>query len=278
TTTGSTTGTTGSSPFSFYYASDAGGTEKGYRVSSDGTGRTPINTGSNAVSQITVNRTGTKLAFVVWTTYKHIYVVNPDGSGSFQITNDDWDTGSPCFSPDGSKILYTSYEDGTPQLWTMNVDGTGKVALTNFPDGALQGRYSPNGQKIVYVSSSVGDDVWIMNANGTSPTALASSAEDENEPVFNADGSKVVFVKIFDNSGDAAGQIMIVASTGGSATRLTTDLQDDREPVVSQDGLNILFTRPFGVGRDVFKMSLTGTGQTRITNEAALSVSPSSGN
>ncbi len=279
TLTGSTTGTTGSAPFSFYFGSDAGGPEKAYRISSDGSGRVAVNTGANAVSQVAVNRAGTKLAFVVWTNYKHIFVVNPDGTGMLELTPGDWDSSWPAFSPDGSKILFTSYENGTPQLWTMNADGTNKAELTSFADGAIQGRYSPNGQKIVYVTGSLNDDVWVMNANGSSPLALAAGpTEDENEPAFNHDGTKVIFVKVFDNSGDAVGQIHSVNASGGSSTRLTTDLQDDREPVVSLDGLTILFSRPFGPGRDIFKMSISGANQVRVTNEAALSASPSAGN
>jgi len=226
-----------------------------------------------------VNHQGTKLAFVVWGTYKHIFVVNVDGTSLQQLTNDEWDTSWPSFSPDGTKILYSSSETGIPQLWTMNVDGSAKTALTNFSGGAIQGRYNPNGQKIVFVNSAINDDVYIMNANATSVTAIAADAlADENQPCFNGDGTKIVFVKSFDNSGDNVGQIMIASSSGGTATRLTTSLLDDREPNVSQDGLTILFTRPFGVGREIYKMAMDGTGQTRVTNESALSVSPSTGN
>ncbi len=277
-TTGVTTGTNGSNPFALFYGSDAGGNERGYQIQSNGTGRTAINTSGNALSFIAVNREATKFAFVVWDLYKHIYIMNPNGTGLAQITSEDWDTAWPCFSPDGTKILYTSYEDGIPQLWTMNADGTGKVALTNLPDGAMQGRYSPNGEKIVYVSNSGNDDVWIMNANGTGAVALAATAEDESEPAFTHDGSKVVFVKSIDNEGDVVGQIHIVNASGGSVTRLTTDHQDDREPVVSLDGSTILFTRTFDTGREIFAMTLTGTGQVRVTNEGAWVVSPSTGN
>lgn len=277
-TTGVTTGTNGSSPFTLYFGSDAGGAERGYQIQSNGTGRTLLNTGGNAVTYITSNRAGTKLAFVVWDLYKHIYVVNPDGTGLAQITSEDWDTAWPCFSPDGSKILYTSYEAGVPQLWTMNVDGTSKTVLTSVPEGAIQGRYSPNGQKIVFVTGIGNDDVWIMNANGSGAVPLASTMDDENEPAFNHDGSKVVFVKGVDNEGIVVGQIHIVDATGGDPTRLTSDHQDDREPAVSLDGATILFTRSFGGGREVFAMTPSGTSQVRVTNENAWAISPSTGN
>ncbi|OJU62299.1 MAG: hypothetical protein BGO01_07290 [Armatimonadetes bacterium 55-13] len=230
------------------------------------------------MTKIAYNAQGTKVAFVEWGLYKQIFVMNANGSGLVQLTNDAWDSDHPCFSPDGSKILYTSSQDGTPQLYTMNVDGTSKTQLTNFIDGAWHGRYSPNGQKVVFTTGSFQDDVGIMNANGSGATLLAASGtDDENEPTFSADSSKVIFVKTFDSGGDMVGQIMIVSATGGTATRLTTSLLDDREPVASLDGLYILFTRADGVGREVFRMTMAGASQTKITNEGGYTVSPSTG-
>jgi TolB protein len=37
----------------------------------------------------------------------------------------------PDWSPDGTKIAFTSYRSGgTPQLFVMNADGTGQTQLT----------------------------------------------------------------------------------------------------------------------------------------------------
>src|SRR5262249_54778106 len=124
--TGSTTGSTGSTTgsggnFTFAYASDATGLGKAYTIDSGGTGRAQLNTGSNEVTHVAMKNHSTKIAFVVWTTLKNILVMNANGSGLTQLTNDNWDTTGPSFSPDGSKILFTSYANGTAELWTMNV-------------------------------------------------------------------------------------------------------------------------------------------------------------
>src|SRR5947207_7931793 len=74
---------------------------------------------------------------------KEIYVMNTNGSGQTRLTNelanDEW----PSWSPDGSKIVFTSERerenaDPTPQVWTMNADGTGLVNVSS--NGA--GEYS----------------------------------------------------------------------------------------------------------------------------------------
>lgn len=59
-----------------------------------------------------------------------IFVMDFDGDNVEQLTdnevNDDW----PCFSPDGSQVLYSSQAAGTWDIWRMNVDGTNPENLT----------------------------------------------------------------------------------------------------------------------------------------------------
>ncbi|MBK7307808.1 MAG: PD40 domain-containing protein [Chitinophagaceae bacterium] len=38
---------------------------------------------------------------------------------------------SPVFSPDGQKIIYTSNESGSNQIYIMKVDGTEKQKITS---------------------------------------------------------------------------------------------------------------------------------------------------
>jgi Tol biopolymer transport system component len=61
-----------------------------------------------------------------------VSVINADGTGQVQLTNNDVPNSHPVWSPDGTKILYS---DGTPffggddRLHILNPDGSGDVAL-----------------------------------------------------------------------------------------------------------------------------------------------------
>src|SRR5438552_15716628 len=61
-----------------------------------------------------------------------IYVMNPDGGGRTRLT-----TGAgafcPAWSPDGTRIAFTSARTGDNEIFVMNADGTGQVNLTNDP-------------------------------------------------------------------------------------------------------------------------------------------------
>jgi Tol biopolymer transport system component len=57
--------------------------------------------------------------------------MNADGSGQNRLTfNSPSDYGA-VFSPDGSKISFTSNRDGNFAIYTMNADGTQQTRLTN---------------------------------------------------------------------------------------------------------------------------------------------------
>ncbi|MEZ0371825.1 MAG: TolB family protein, partial [Candidatus Sericytochromatia bacterium] len=70
---------------------------------------------------------------VVYQLNNEIYSVTFDGTTTRLTENANYD-GQPALSPDQSKIIYVSTNDGSKDLWMMNADGSGKVNLSNTPD------------------------------------------------------------------------------------------------------------------------------------------------
>jgi len=60
-----------------------------------------------------------------------IYIMNIDGSGQTNLTNNQADEWNPFFSPDGNKIVFVSDRDGKMEIYIMNIDGSEQTKLTD---------------------------------------------------------------------------------------------------------------------------------------------------
>ena len=76
---------------------------------------------------------------------KKIFTMNADGTGQTQVTDtgNGVDNQTPVFSPDGTKIAFSSTRDGGYQIYTMNVDGSDVTRRTNVPASDFDPGWQP---------------------------------------------------------------------------------------------------------------------------------------
>ncbi|MDO4164023.1 MAG: S9 family peptidase [Bacteroides sp.] len=81
-----------------------------------------------------------------------LFVMNADGSGNVQLTQDAWQESQPTWIKGGQKIAFLCNESGSSQVWEMNPDGTDRKQLTQY-DGDIEGfSFSPDGTKLLFIS------------------------------------------------------------------------------------------------------------------------------
>ena len=113
-----------------------------------------------------------------------IWVVNADGSGLHRIVSGGRLWSDPHYSPDGSRILIQSYDEGKGRSrgtrsneYTVRPDGSDLTQLTSGKDEvSFSGDWSPDGSQIAFVHYQFGDDhleIRTMDADGTNSATVA---------------------------------------------------------------------------------------------------------
>ncbi len=138
---------------------------------------------------------GTRIAFGDGPRFRltEIYVVNVDGSGLTQLTDDGRPDAQPTWSPDGSQILY-SHGNPHSDLYVMDADGTDQTRLTRNQRQDFAGDWSPDGSTIVFYSNRHRNwDLYTIHPDGTGLQRITHARTVEWTPVWSPDGTRIAY-------------------------------------------------------------------------------------
>lgn len=206
--------------------------------------------------------------------FTEIYVINVDGSGLKQLTNDGIFDCFPRWSPDGSTIIFGRQSATTQQLVvaTMRADGSDKKELSSPLWAIGRSGFTPDGKRILWETQQAGfiSVLWIMDADGTHQKQLTSAplkAGEVSAPA--ADGKHVVFINNQSTPPEVSNALHVMDIDSGTITRLThpVGVSHDVLPNYSPDGTKIVFASdrmsPDG-SLDLYTINADGSSMTRI--------------
>ena len=194
---------------------------------------------------------------------KRLAIMDYDGANVQYLTDSSAIVLAPRFSPDGSRVLYTSYETGFPRIYVLDVGSAQRRALeSQFGAMSFAPRFAPDGQTIVYSLSEGGNsDIFAMNINGGNVTRLTSAPSIETAPSFSPDGRQIVFES--DRSGSQ--QLYVMPASGGEARRISFGQGRYGTPVWSPRGDLIAFTKQNAGRFHIGVMRLDGSEERLLT-------------
>jgi Tol biopolymer transport system component len=170
-----------------------------------------------------------------------------------RLTDFGWETGPAYWSPDGQKLLYSSWvrggEPGIDKLWVTTVDlEVGRALRTDMLPlpaeirSAQWSAWSPDGKEIAIEDNRGGGarSLWIVHEDGSHAVkVLDYQGTTYGGLDWSADGKNIVYSAL---AGDAL-QLFIVPRAGGAPHQLTHDSGNLLHPRVSPDGRWIACTR-----------------------------------
>lgn len=168
-----------------------------------------------------------RLAFVgEGTGRKEIYTSDLFGGEMKKLTNDRALALSPRWSPDGNRLLYTSYfQSGFPDIYQIDLANQNRVKFASFKGTNTGARFSPNGQQVAMVLSGTGTpEIWIASARGGAPVRKTQSDAVKSSPCFSPDGSQLVFAM------EPGPSLHIMSVAGGAPRRLSSGFGYTAEP------------------------------------------------
>lgn len=189
-----------------------------------------------------------------------------------QNKNPDW---QPAWSPDGTRIAFSSYLDDNWEIYVIDADGTDLARLTEHPENDISPTWSPDGTKLLFVSRRFGDaDLFAHDMDTGALTQLTTGELDEYDPAWSPDGNWIAFVTQIGNQSD----LFVMRADGSDPVNLTnSSYANDFQPLWTANSEQVIFVSYTAAQgeHDLYIMQRDGSHVTALADDDNDDIAPS---
>ncbi len=171
---------------------------------------------------------------------KRMAIMDQDGYGLRYLSDKDTFVMSPHFSPNMQSIVFLSYYNDDPMVWSLDLDTGEQRRLGMFGGMNFAPRFSPDGKRVAISLVKKGiTHIYEYNIETKELRQLTFGNSLNTSPSYSPDGKKLAFNS--DRSGRQ--QIHVLDLETGAVERLTYGSGRYATPAWSPDGQFIAFTK-----------------------------------
>jgi len=151
------------------------------------------------------------------TGHKEVYTSDLFFGDVTQVTRDSAIAMTPRWSPDGERIIYTSYyRSGFPDIFQIDLAGYRRTTFVSFKGTNSGAHFSPDGRQVAMVLSGEGEtEIYVSNAFGRGVSRRTRSDEVKASPCWSPDGTRLVFAM------EPGPQLYVMPAAGGTPQRVS---------------------------------------------------------
>jgi TolB protein len=172
----------------------------------------------------------------------------------------------PAFSPDGTRVAFTSNRDGNPEIYVMNRDGSDVRRLTDNPAIDSTPTWSPTGTQIAFTSDRTGSgspQIYVIGVDGTGLRRISFESYADRPTWSPPPYNEIAFSARTGPGHD----IKILNIASGETRQITFGEGTNESPAWSPNGRHLSFSSTRAGRVQIFTVDRDGRNVRQITRD-----------
>ena len=192
--------------------------------------------------ELSLSADGQRVAVRLAKANDDIHVLDIARGSLTRFTNEGGDEQTPIWTPDGTRIAYSSQRGGTLAMyWKASEGNATPEAILRAEHPQRPSSFSPDGKVLAYTElrADSGVDIWTVRVDGTSPRQpelFLRTAFDEDLPLFSPDGRWLAY-----RSNESGRTEIYVARFPGAAVKRQVSTDGGDQPQWGADGRQLFY-------------------------------------